>query len=744
MKKTLKSCFIILAVILGVCITGVAVMFFTKLCPPQGPWPMPPWCEGGVVMPNISMPGIPAVSPAVVSTKTDGKESFGCFPSTCSLIQHSNNRIVCEDWVAGRKANWGIDCDTWQPDGCKKLCEMDTIQKYLPSEIDIYGRVYFTDPEDLPLTPTIIAWGVHLGDNEPDLLWLKVPRKRGVKHISAVSIWNKDNWYKLDDLPPELRDAYVKGFDGEPIYIQEEVFLNILHPAYQQWLKEKMKLHIDEGTDGFVFDEHWGTSVAVIEGTGPFDEYSLSGFSEYLKSRYSLQELKAQGVDDIPTFNYRDFLVKNNYKERYQKSFWTNNTAPFAVEYHRYLLLSANDVIKDLIDYAQSYAKQSGKTLMFAVNGCLLRNTDEFSFFDKLDFFEFEHEWFPVWRENPGWAGFEAGSPVTAKMKYATTVGKPAVTMPYGGHDSVYISKMDANSGTALILHQFAEAYANLGFYTYFDLDYLGSKFSANRTPLRLYHTFIREHPTAFKGLSSFAETAVLRPSHALAAEQRGLDAIEGFANLLGEANVPYDVVDIDKIGDYRVVLTGGFLWSDADVEKLLAYVRNGGTVVATDGRFASLDQNNKGVNRPSLRVLKSDGVHSLDKGKFVFFTEDLWWHIWAQRNLIASEKILGAVKQQGITPNTAPTKVQLLPYVSGGKFVLHILNYDFSNGNFNEKKDFQVQARLPSGYSTVGKTLRIISPDFEGNQIATFNQSGDIVTFTIPSLYIWNVATIE
>ncbi len=46
MKKGLKSCLIVVLVLVGLCIVGTAVMFFFNLCPPQGPWPTPPWCEG--------------------------------------------------------------------------------------------------------------------------------------------------------------------------------------------------------------------------------------------------------------------------------------------------------------------------------------------------------------------------------------------------------------------------------------------------------------------------------------------------------------------------------------------------------------------------------------------------------------------------------------------------------------------------------------------------------------------------
>lgn len=44
MKKGLLSCWVIILAIVGILFVGVAVMFFANICPPQGPWPMPPWC----------------------------------------------------------------------------------------------------------------------------------------------------------------------------------------------------------------------------------------------------------------------------------------------------------------------------------------------------------------------------------------------------------------------------------------------------------------------------------------------------------------------------------------------------------------------------------------------------------------------------------------------------------------------------------------------------------------------------
>jgi hypothetical protein len=45
MKTALKSCLVIVLVLMGLCIASVAGMYFTGICPPAGPWPLPPWCS---------------------------------------------------------------------------------------------------------------------------------------------------------------------------------------------------------------------------------------------------------------------------------------------------------------------------------------------------------------------------------------------------------------------------------------------------------------------------------------------------------------------------------------------------------------------------------------------------------------------------------------------------------------------------------------------------------------------------
>jgi len=45
LNKTLKILLILLVLLTLACILSCALMASTKFCPPQGPWPVPPWCE---------------------------------------------------------------------------------------------------------------------------------------------------------------------------------------------------------------------------------------------------------------------------------------------------------------------------------------------------------------------------------------------------------------------------------------------------------------------------------------------------------------------------------------------------------------------------------------------------------------------------------------------------------------------------------------------------------------------------
>ncbi|GEM_PF-3371631 len=691
--------------------------------------------------------GVLFISSCSGSGKSD---EFGCFPSSCSLIRQENARKVCENWKAGQFV-WSGDCADAGSSACTSLCEQDTalyaqgekfvpaegVMVFLPSEVDIYGRDWYKEEVDLPLTGTIYAFGPSLQTGTETIRWLK---DRGAEKIYAgISIWNQDAWKTVDQLPEELKTAYVTGFNGEQLFIQEVVFLNFLDPAYQNWIKARIKEQIDFGTNGFTFDEHWGTAQAVNTGEGPCDQFALEGFKQYLAEKYSESELEKKGISDLQTFNYCQYLVDNDLVSQYQENFRLVN---FGSDYREYLYRASNAVIKDIIQFASNYAQEKGKQIVFAANYEPTDKLDEYDFVDALETFVFEHEWFPKWREEGDYARFPAGVPVSPSMKYAYSRNARAAAM-YAINDATGLSAQGIQGGTTLILHHFAESYVNRGYYMYVDLnDYLGLNFQADRELLYPYYMFVRNEPGVFQDLQQINNLAVVLPPHATVDNRYTTDAL-AISLTLSEANIQHDVTDLEKIDEYQMVVATGFAWTDAEVEQLLQYLEAGGIVVSFDNRFASLDENFESVSRSDIQSLRRNGTHQYGSGEFIFYADNLGEKIWRNQLPEDKAKIISAVADMAIQ-NIAPANIQVLPYVSEEKLIVHILNYDFQNSDFIHMEDLPIKIHIPEGYSTEGKTMKIMSPDFEGEVAVDFTIEGEMIVFTLPALYIWDIAIVE
>ena len=626
MKKGLKSCLIVGLVLVALCSVGAAIAVFSNLCPPQGPWPMPPWCQGSglALLPgNLTTPPLP-VNPA--STQD--------------------------------------------------------VKQFIPSQVDIYGRVYFTDPEDWIMNGNIFAFGPIVGTN---INWIHELQGHGARAFSNISTWNSLMAKTVDELPPELKDSYLKGFDGEPLYQQGILFMNILDPAYQSWIRNAIEGDIDGGTDGISIDEHQGTVQALWTGEGPCDEYSLNGFREFLKNKYTEAELKSQGVDQIDTLDYCEYIVEHGYRVQYKEN---RSQVPFVDDYIHFLYSASDAALQDLLEHARQYASQEGRTLVFGANWQPLDRLDEGGIYDQLDLFIFEHDWFPAWRNDPGYYKFPAGSPVTPEMKYTAANGKTAVTM-YIIEDGRELASQGQVAGTLLVNHQFAESYANRGHYMYFDLeDFLGLTFLGDRSMMRPYYEFIRNYPETLMGLNQENSLAVLLPPHMNTANLSQKEWAFAVSATLSEANLQHDFIDLEAISGYEIVVANGAAWSDEEVDKLLAFVENGGTVIAYDRTFASQDENYQDTSRSQLSGLRTNGTHTLGTGRFIFFNEDMGWQLWAYQDPAEKARLVDAV-QRFTEADVAPEKVQVIPYTAGDRLVVHILNYDFQNQEFSEKTGF-------------------------------------------------------
>jgi hypothetical protein len=328
-------------------------------------------------------------------------------------------------------------------------------------------------------------------------------------------------------------------------------------------------------------------------------------------------------------------------------------------------------------------------------------------------------------------------------MKYAIGRGKLAVTM-FIIQDARELASQGQYAGTKLVNHQFAESYANRGYYMYSDIEnFLGLNFMADRTMMVPYYDFIRKYPETLMGLNQRNSLAIIFPPRMNTANPSQKEWAFAISATLSEANLQHDFIDLEKINDYKIVVANGNAWSDDEVDSLLTFVKNGGIVIAYDRSFASLDENYQNKSRSQLNGLKTNGTHTLGKGKFIFFNEDMGWQLWAYQKPSEKEKLVDAVRQF-IKADVTPEMVQVIPYTTGERLVVHILNYDFQTKDFIHKENLQLKIRVPDNYLPQDKTMKIISPDYEGETTVDFTIEDGMIVFTVPSLYIWDIAILE
>ncbi len=616
-----------------------------------------------------------------------------------------------------------------------------TTSNYPTTQVDIYTKSSpwpYQDPADIVMSPNVLGFAWNLDEDPNAVKWA---HDHGAKFIAEVSLWNHDSWRTVDDLPAALKTAYNTGWDGQTLFSQDMVYLNTNDPAFQQWLADFIKGQLDLGADGLVFDETSGTAEAVYQG-GALDAYSQEGFGEYLAEHYSAAELQSQNVGNTAGFSYRQYIIDNGLTDKYkQGKIWE---IAFGADYYTFLQQKTSDLIVKLAAEARAHAAAQGREILITANADPIYREPCRGYYNILDYYTFEHSFYSnSWREEPGYQDFPYGVPSTPKIKYTIGQGQKAVVLP-GIYDYGKFQNKGLGAGTTLVLHAFAEVYANLGFFCYFDLEwpFLGMQFTADHARLRPYYAFLREHPEAFNGLSYKPETAVIVPPLVKSSDLGPVDAAQGTSFVLSQSNIPYDVINIEHELDYQVVIAGGYAWSDAQLAKLLDYARAGGTVIAMDERFASRDENYQEVNRPELDALKTDGTHDLGKGKFIFFGNNVGWNYWAKLDTGAFTLIRDAVTPY-IALNNAPEGIQLLPYTGDNKLAVHILNYSYEENDFTTQKDISISVIIPEGFSAEGKTLTLLSPDGNAGLTLEYTLEDGRLSFTVPELYIWSVAVL-
>jgi hypothetical protein len=108
MKKRTKSCLSIVLILVALCITGSVAVVIKDICPPLGPWPMPPWCDGSekpfVINPQAITRNLPAPLTFTVSVPANTPEHTTVYIEFYTKTGENYNNVAMQktgqnEWV---------------------------------------------------------------------------------------------------------------------------------------------------------------------------------------------------------------------------------------------------------------------------------------------------------------------------------------------------------------------------------------------------------------------------------------------------------------------------------------------------------------------------------------------------------------------------------------------------------------------------------------------------------------------
>jgi hypothetical protein len=292
---------------------------------------------------------------------------------------------------------------------------------------------------------------------------------------------------------------------------------------------------------------------------------------------------------------------------------------------------------------------------------------------------------------------------------------------------------------------------------------------------------FFREYSDRYyTGTENVADVAVLRswPSMAYSIIATSVPTIL-MEQVLIQHKIPFDIIfdeQMDKISRYRaVILPGQESLSQAWVDKLLAYAKNGGVVVFT-GNTAHYNEwrESRRVN-PLLSLMGSRSVVSVGKGKLVYIPEIIpavsrvaesrsigvagdetasvaasparggtfaapdW--VLPKNHLAIRDAIVNNLPQPLSVTADAPltTVMEVVNRPNSTETLLHFVNFDAKAAT----SPFNVRLRSQYPGKKVA-SVEFLIPENDDPRKLEFREQGGEVTFTVPPVRLYALIAIS
>ncbi len=545
---------------------------------------------------------------------------------------------------------------------------------------------------------------------------------------------------------------------------------DILAPIWREHSRVTVREMVTSGIDGMWCDNYgpWD-SFANIKNC--FGNWSEALFTEYLKTRHTAAELAEMGVNDISSFNIREYMVQTAieyygdadlikgleqqflYSETspaYQDTFWLDNAIWGA--YKTFKSAASFQYIQDIYEIAKEEAVKGGLEDGFFVLGNdspgVSHGFVESDFLDAVG-----AEMSNGWNLSFGSKGIPLlpEGRMAVYYKVANEFGSAPYCIPWyysNGNDAL----KKTNVGKILL----AEAFANNA------LMRASSTTIANDKGHYWLNTFIYENEKLLGTRYTKADIAIIfstqnqlanmNPNYLIGAghdKQYHTQGVWGTSHALAKANIPYTIIpewqaNAELLANYKtVVLPNLESMTDEMYEIYTNYAKNGGRLVITgpmgyryggdEGYFMKRDTalitqllgvditstpKNDLVNYTS--VPDSFTTAQFGSGTVVWSEQPLgniYMTVPANRDQLSKLIIAMCGNDKTLIDRTSiPETVgaYLLQSKDGQDLFVDLVNYnvDLSNDKVTNTDSFTVKVKLPTGADHSAYKAYGLSPD--------------------------------
>jgi regulator of replication initiation timing len=597
--------------------------------------------------------------------------------------------------------------------------------------------------------------------------------------------------------------VYAVRILGDPMDIERYKRLDLYstmqpqNPYWKEFFIDWGKKAIDRGSDSFFLDSPDGIFIFWYGGGwGCTDTWEGKGLAEYLRAKLGDPTLRAMGVESPESFCLKNYLVKkygpprifSNYvyfRERFKTSWPIEQVAfsdvesilrdPIFKEALLYWYRSAIDFVRDVAAQYKSYASQRGRDIVLTSNNFFAwaPHITIAPYMDAL-YLETNQIHPPPYVTRPavcklGQASVNGSKPVWIG-EWILNFANPYEPSPPPRDISnlVRLRVAEAYASGCIMLVPFGTGHPSEGWPT--KRLVLGSE----RPNAAAYYRFISENRELFKGVRTKADVALLVSVPTMVwyfVPALGLFSgmpdggyqkdVFGWARALESMGIPYDILLLGMDGilstdshtrlkSYSLIIAPELSHiSDIHLQAILDFLKAGGRLIV-DSSFGIYDEMHN--PRPSAKL------SAIFSHPNVLRTEQ-----WLGRdyqltldNLTPSQRLFSLMKgavETSLTSRMVITNASQNVYISVlsqrwpyERLIVHLVNYDY---RYDSEKDWTIPAsnigitlKIPSMFDPANVTL--ISPDISGVIPLAFQIGDGFLSFTVPSLKVWDIIVIE